>query len=262
MSPDVSQVILTLSAFLLWMAVIIGSIFWVRRKRMTRYRAEMAGLAQGLSLPFQENDLFGLAQQLQHFDLFKRERRRWFRNGKITNVIRGHAGDADVYLFDYTYVISTGKSSRIVSQTVFFANNKNWYLPDFRLKPENWWHKVQDMLGVGKDINFSESPDFSHKFRLSGEIEALIREKFGPELRQYLTDRPPAHLEGSNYYLIAYKPNKRLKADEAKAFFENCCNLTELLQKEGKQELLDLVELKPPQPMESVKLPEKDELNQ
>lgn len=255
---DILPLVLSLSTFAVAITAFVSGIFWVRQKQLARYRAEMAELAQRLGLSFQQNDLLGLVNQLQNFELFRRERSSFLRNGKVTNVLRGRVGDADVYMFDYTYVVSTGKSAHRVSQTVFFADNKNWYLPNFRLRPENWWHKVKDMLQIDKDINFHDQPDFSTKFYLSGEIESLIRDKFGPELRQYLTDRPPAHLEGSNYYLIAYKPNKRLNADEAEVFFENCCRLTELMQKEGKQELLNLVELKASVPLEAIKLPEKD----
>ncbi len=98
--------------------------------------------------------------------------------------------------------------------------------------------------GVGKDINFEDHPDFSNRFWLTGEIEDLIRQKFSPELQRFLTARPSIHLEGSNYYLIAYKPGKSLNADEAQVFFEQCCQVVKLMKEKEKTELMDLAEKK------------------
>ena len=204
----------------------------------------MEQLAQKLGLTFSGDDTFGLATQLQGFDLFERERSRWMRKGKITNVMRGLLGDTDVYLFDYSYKVSTGKSTKIVAQTVFFANDKNWFLPNFQLEPERWWHKLKTKLGLDSDINFAENPKFSEKFWLKSEFEGIVREQFTPELQGFLTEKPPAQLEGSNYYLIGYKPGKKLAPQDAQIFFQHCCEIVRLLQAKGKLELLDLAELK------------------
>ncbi len=117
-------------------AALAVGVFYLRKRWRARQTAERAQLAQELNLAFFEKDGFGLLQQLKNFDLFSRERRWMGRNGKITNVMRGKVGYTDVYLFDYAYVVSTGKSSHTVRQTVFFADDKNWFLPNFRLKPE------------------------------------------------------------------------------------------------------------------------------
>ena len=231
---------------LLGMSVLFTAIFstvfvWKSRRDAQRL-AEISTLGRDLDLSVLPKDSFGLARQLQQFDLFHRERSSWFRNGRVANILCGKVDDTDVYLFDYSYVISTGKSAHRVTQTVFFANDKNWYLPDFRLKPETWWHKVLKIAGWKTDIDFSESPDFSEKFWLTSEFDQLIRQKFTPALQNFLTERPPAHLEGSNYYLIAYKPGKALQPDAARTFFEHCCELVKMLKKDGKAELLDLAE--------------------
>lgn len=221
-----------------------AGMFWFMNKRKAHRRHELQQLAQALGLTFHDKDMFGLAAQLKAFHLFNRERgMRWARGSKVVNVMRGQVDGTDVYLFDYTYMIYTGNSAQEVRQTVFFANDKNLHLPDFRLKPENWWHKLLTKTGAGKDINFEEHPDFSRRFWLTGEIEALVREKFNPDLQDFLAARPPIHLEGSNYYLIAYKPGKALNADEAQVFFERCCQTVKLMKAEGRTELLDLAEL-------------------
>ena len=194
---------------------------------------------------FSEEDETGLIKQLNSFELFEKERNTWFRNGRITNVMRTMVGETEVYVFDYTYIISTGKTTRTISQTVFFANDKNWYLPNFILKPESWWHKIIQFFGA-KDIDIPENPEFSDAFWLDGKknMEDLIRQKFTPEVQSFLLERPPVHLEGNNYYLLAYKPGFLVKPEAIKPFFEHCVELTKLLQTEGRLELLNLAEMK------------------
>ncbi|MBK7939001.1 MAG: hypothetical protein IPJ82_18860 [Lewinellaceae bacterium] len=247
--------------FMTAMAAFIGGVIWLMRKRDAQRRAELQQLATDFDLSYSEKDGYGLVAQLRHLDLFRYSgRRRWARNGKVYNVMRGHIGETEVFLFDYSYMVHTGKSSHEVRQTVFFANDKNWYLPNFKLKPETWWHKVMAKIGAMRDINFPESPDFSRKFWLTGELEELIRKQFGPDVQELLKERPPLHLEGNNYYLIAYKPGKQLNADETRVFFEHCSRLTTLLKTKKPVELLELADLKkeaPPEALEAPEMPEK-----
>lgn len=234
-----------------------AGVIWLKRKRDAQRRIDLQQLAKDCNLSFTEKDGYGLVPQLRHLDLFRMSgRRRWSRNGKIYNVMRGHIGETEVFLFDYSYMVHTGKSAHEVRQTVFFANDKNWYLPNFRLRPETWWHKVMTKIGAMRDINFPESPDFSSKFWLTGELEDLIRKQFGADVQTLLKERPPVHLEGNNYYLIAYKPGKQLNTDEARTFFEHCSRLTELLKAKEPVDLLQLAELKKeqvpePEPLEA-----------
>jgi hypothetical protein len=235
-SDVISAMLVTSTVF----GAVFATVFAWKARRDKQRQAETESLGREIGMSAVPDHSLGLTRQLQAFDLFARERSSWFRNGRITNILRGQVEDTEVYLFDYSYVISTGKSSRRITQTVFFANDKNWYLPDFRLKPETWWHKVLDKIGWQSDINFEDTPDFSKKFWLNSEFQDLIRQQFTPAIREFLTDRPPAHIEGSNYYMIAYKPNKVLSRAAAQAFFKHCCDLVVMLKKEGKAELLDL----------------------
>jgi hypothetical protein len=229
--------------FLLLFGATFATIFAIQAKRKAQRKNEMETMANSIGASFAEKDVYGLAQQLKQFNLFRRERNRIFRNGKIDHVLRSKVGDTEVYLFDYTYVISTGKSTRRISQTVFFANDKEWFLPNFQLRPEKWWHKILSGIGVQKDINFEENPDFSEKFWLKSEFEDIVRQQFTPELQQFMLEKPPVHLEGDNYYLLAYKPGKLLDSNQALHFFDNCCALVKQLKSEGKMELLQLADV-------------------
>lgn len=254
-----ASILAPLLAAMVGMAAAAIAFTVIRARERARTRA-MEQLAQQLGLPFSKDDLFGLAKQLKDFDLFRRER-WWFpRRSRVSNILRGRVGDTEVYLFDYSYVVSSGKSSRRITQTVFFANDKNWYLPNFRLRPETWWQKIRALFDKS-DIHFPDSPEFSDEFWVTGEIESLIHKTFSPEIQQFLRERPPVHLEGNNFYLLAYKPRKTLRGEEAAAFFEHCCQLVKLLKQEGKLELLNLAELKTAasSPLEAPPLPAKEQ---
>lgn len=238
-NADILNAILVMAVMFTTIAIPVS--MW-KKRRDTHRLQEMESLGRTLNMQVLPNDTLGLAKQLQEFDLFSRERSKWFKNTGITNVLRGQVDGTDVYLFDYTYVISTGKSAQRITQTVFFANDTKLSLPAFKMRPETWWHKVMAKTGWKTDINFPESPDFSEKFWLTSEFDQMLREQFTPAIQAFLTDRPPVHIEGNNYYLVAYKPGKTLGAEASKTFFEQCCALIALLKKEGKMELLDLAE--------------------
>lgn len=230
-------------AFAFFAAAVAATAFSIRRARNRARNRDFEELARQLGLSFSAGDSFGLLKQLKDFELFRRERRWIGRGGRIQNVLHGRVGDTEVFLFDYTYIVSTGKSARRITQTVFFANNTNWFLPDFKLKPETWWRKVLAAFGQ-TDINFPESPEFSDQFWVTGEFESLIRKTFSPSVQQFLANRPPVHLEGNNYYLLAYKPRRALSAAEAAVFFRQCNELVSVLQREDdKMELLDLADI-------------------
>lgn len=232
----------------LWFAfigAIAYTIFSIKRARQNQRAREMQAAANEMGLSYEMEDTGGLLQQLKNFDLFSRFRRSVFKRGRINNVIHTTMGETDIYLFDYSYVVSTGKSSRRISQTVFFANDRNWYLPNFTLKPETLWHKIIKLFGV-KDIDFQNNPEFSEKFWVDGhdKLDDLIRQKFGPDLQHFLLSRPPLHLEGNNFYLIGYKPRALLNPAALQDFLDSCKSIVQKLKSEGKMELLDLAELK------------------
>ncbi len=236
-----------LPLFLAGLVVVLGLALVMYKSQKKDLRSqELAQTAKSLGLNFSETDKFGFTKQLQGFDLFEQEASKWGRSGKITNVMSGTTGETKVWLFDYSYLVSTGKSVVEIKQTVFFADDKKWYLPNFKLKPERWWHKMLAKLGIDDDIDFPENPDFSDRFLITGGFEDLIKKQFSPDLQQFFEERPPVHIEGENYYLVAYKPGKILTAEESRTFFEHCCQLTQLLQREEGNELLELADVKVP----------------
>jgi hypothetical protein len=157
--------------------------------------------------------------------------------------VRGRVDDdTEVFMFDYAYTVQAGNARRRIEQTVFFARNRNWFLPPFHLRPETWWHQLLERFGARTDIRLDENPEFSDRFVLDGELRDLVRDTFSPEVQQVLLERPPLHVEGNNYYLLAYKPRRKLNTEEARVFWQRCGELTQLLKREEKLELLKLAQ--------------------
>ena len=78
-----------------------------------------------------------------------------------TKVGRGNYRDHEVVIFEYTYVIHTGKSSHAITQTVVVLNNEHNF-PDLDMGSENFFDRFKEYFGA-QDIDFSSHPDFSNK---------------------------------------------------------------------------------------------------
>ena len=183
---------------------------------MARYKAnlreeEFRTCANQLSWSLKPKDEFGTINWLLDFKLFKDG-----MNKKIGPIIIKKEDDlAFTCLFDYTYTISTGKSSSTYHQTVYFRYSKQLALPHFVMVPEKWYHRVGTYFGM-QDIDFIEYPDFSHNYLLRGADEPYIRHHFNhPEMIRFFDHQDFYSLEGMNYLMILYVNNVVLPLEQA-----------------------------------------------
>lgn len=169
--------------------------------------AALRHIAYKLDLEYEPTDLWGIKAQLQDFHLF----RKGFR-GKIRHVLtrEDELMESKVHIFDYRYLISTGKSTRRIEQTVFFLESKNLGLPEFYMQPERFFHRIGELLGLTKDIDFEGYIDFSYNYRLTGEEEGYIRHSFKEEILRFFTLEKGWSMEGMGFYLVLYKKKKIL----------------------------------------------------
>ena len=101
---------------------LLNKLFGNEKQRSASYQV----LANQLNLKYEPQNEFGLIKQLSDFGLFKIG-----SSQKISNVLIEKTFDSENYLFDYQYVVSTGKSAVRFEQTVFFVNSKQLSLPQF-----------------------------------------------------------------------------------------------------------------------------------
>ncbi len=164
-------------------------------------RNEIRKVAKELNMDFYEADDFGLVAFLEDFKLFSIGRSKKIKNMLIR--VDGKEG-LDIRIFDYRYVIGSGKSTQFFNQTVFYLHSEKLGLPQFMLKPENFFHRIGKFLGMPQDINFEEYPEFSKQYYLKGEEEAAVRSTFKDDLLHFFTVEKNWTLEGRKFTLIFY----------------------------------------------------------
>lgn len=118
-------------------------------------------------------------------------------------------------LFDYSYTVSTGKSTATFRQTVYFRYSKSLALPHFIMVPEKWYHRLGNYFGM-QDIDFVEYPAFSQNYLLQGGDEDYIRYHFDhPDMIGFFDKQGFYSLEGMNYLMVLYVNNVVLPAEQA-----------------------------------------------
>lgn len=168
--------------------------------RIDRRMREYEECARALNWSFHEKDNYSVIKWLLDFQLFKKG-----HNRKICPMIMVEHDDLEfTSVFDYTYTISTGNSSRIYRQTVFFRYSKALALPHFLMVPEKWYHRLGNYFGM-QDIDFEQYPDFSGSYLIQGRDEEYIRYHFDhPDLIRFFNHQRFYSMEGMNYLLVLY----------------------------------------------------------
>ncbi len=187
---------------------------------------QMQQIAFELGMSCQAKDDWGLLKLLKDFHLFRRGGRK-----RIEHVLyrRDDMLETEVNIFDYAYTISSGKSSKTYRQTVFFVQSKKLGLPQFLMKPEHFFHKVGEWLGMVKDIDFEAFPQFSDQYWLRSEDEEYMRATVHEPFLKFFTIEKNWHLEGVNYYLILYRDNQLLTPPQIRDFYKKGMKVCEML---------------------------------
>lgn len=189
-------------------------------KKQARERAlAMQAAAQQIGFTFLGNDQTRAVSV--RTTLFRRGGGRRFRN-----IMNGSHAGFEISLFDYSYTISTGKSSSTFTQTVA-AFIQNLPLPVFDLHREGFFDRVGDVF-THNDIDFESNPEFSRRYHLSGDEKERIQELFTPALLTFLEGLSPDsgwHFEGSGLTLILYRGNQTIVADQLQPFLDETSSL-------------------------------------
>jgi len=174
---------------------------------------QLSLLANQLKMDFQPVDEWKLSNLLEDFKLF--------RSGgahKITNMLveKDDMETMDFRIFDFAYTVSTGKSSVTIRQTVLYVHSTALALPQFWMKPENIFHKLGIWLGLQRDINFEEYPEFSKQYFLKSKDEEYTRATMRDLVLRFFTIEKNWYLEGIGYMMLFYKRGVLLEAPQIK----------------------------------------------
>ncbi|MCC6725933.1 MAG: hypothetical protein IT258_15600 [Saprospiraceae bacterium] len=194
-------------------------------------RAEqLRQIAGQLGMEFCEQDDYGMIALLRDFHLMGKGGRH-----EISNILTHTSPlmEDRFHIFDYRYTISTGKSSHTYRQSVLFINSKQLAMPEMLMKPEHFFHRLGNWLGLEQDIDFEEHPEFSRNYLLQGEDEARVRRTMNhDDVIRFFTVEKDWCLESVGYFMILYQDDRLLQPHEIQFFHERGVMLFENFKEE------------------------------
>lgn len=184
------------------------------------------GFARRHNMEFRESDSFNMVRYLRTFKLGKKGNSRKIYN---ISILKESLGEFQFRLFDYRYMINTGKSTSSKDQTVFLCMSRQIGVPAFNLKVENLLHKIGQVFGY-QDIDFEMFPVFSQKFLLQGEDEDLIRHLFSEDIVHFFCDDFKLQCEANNFFFILYKEGHLVPSADLSTFWKKGEQLFQLFK--------------------------------
>ncbi|MFH1126794.1 MAG: hypothetical protein V1718_01655 [archaeon] len=207
--------------------ILAAAIIVITLRKQKKRREDLKKTAGRFGFSYSQTPDPALFSTLQSFSLFKKGFSK-----KITNVIKGDMNRIHWTVFDYSYSISTDRSSSTYNQTVACAEMKDTNLPHFTLGPESFFHKLGDIFGY-KDINFENYPVFSKRYLLKGPDEKSVRDIFTPETLSYFESRAkPVNFEADGSRMIIYDYSKTIAPENIHAFIDESSRIAGLFKKD------------------------------
>ena len=142
-------------------------------------------------------------ERTEEFSLFNKGHSR-----KIHNVMTTEADSLRLTMFDYRYTVGGGQNSQTHRQTVVAFESDALELPAFSLRPEGFFNRIGAALGM-QDIDFTEHPEFSQSFVLSGLDEAAVREFFDQKLLDLFAKDKKVCLQSTKGAFVFFHKGRR-----------------------------------------------------
>ena len=147
--------------------------------------------------------------------------------GEIRNMLHSVSEQLEVGILGYRYTTAGRGGSRTNSPppySVIYFRSPELNLPQFALRPENFFHKMGSWDSLGyQDIDFESDRtgvEFSKKYLLQGKDEQKVRELFATEVLGFFEGQDGISTEGGGDQLIFYRLGKRIKPEDVRPFME------------------------------------------
>lgn len=211
MSDIAKTVIIAIGLGLALVLVGLNSVFAMLRQRRLRTDA-LRCIARQIDWEFDGDGLTTATNRLAGFHIGSIGGLKVVRN-LMCGVSEGIA----VKVFDFEYVVGSGKFSQTVYQTVIELPRAGDLKPNFFLHPLLAWSN-RTLLDEYRDIGFEQHPVFSLRYQVSGNDEAAVRELFTPNVLEFFAHQNRVFVEGKNECLIYYCEGIEVKPEEIQAF--------------------------------------------
>lgn len=219
---DFLPVLAPILFFAVFTSIALIVFFYNRKKERERTEA-MRAVANFLQWNFVEVAPWNMIANLDCFTLFNQGHSK-----QIKNFMYGEANGVKAAMFDYIYVIGSGKNRTTHFQTVTYLEPANLRAPYFSLRPEGFFTKIMTAFGY-QDIDFGQRPEFSKKYLLRGEDEMAIRQAFNDQLLSFFETYQGTSVDGGNNQLFVFHANYRCQPQEAQNQLALALNILNLL---------------------------------
>lgn len=205
-------------------AIFIFAAFYAAEYAKNKRREGVAAFASDLSLEYRSlsfpEDL-GITVPFHLFSLG--------RSQEINNIVVADTQDTVAVMFDYKYVVGSGKNSATHRLSVVFFSSKLLNTPEFTMRPERWFHRLGQVFGI-TDIDFQSHPIFSSQFLLQASDENALRSWMSMNRLTALEKYKDICIESMGSECLVYKttliPPRNLRAwlEESFAIFSILSN--------------------------------------
>lgn len=199
-------------SILVLIIVLIVVVRRVQRKRAQERTQGLQGVATLLGWQFVPATAMNWLPNLEQFTLFSEGHSK-----TITNAMYGETDGVKSALFDYEYVVGSGKNRTIYRQSVVYFESRDLSLPFFSLRPENAIYKIMSAFGY-QDIDFGNRPEFSKRYLLRGPDEPAVRNAFNDAAFAFYETNPGTCTDGGGNQLFVFRYARRVAPLEARAF--------------------------------------------
>lgn len=204
-------VALSLIIFVLFIGLAVFLIIYNNKKEKERTQAMQATAAQ-LGWQFAPVAPWNMIPWLDRFALFSQGHSK-----QIKNFMYGEAEGVKAAVFDYVYVVGSGKNRTTYFQSVVYLEPQDVTLPVFSLRPEGLIQKMLSAFGY-QDIDFGQRPEFSRQYILRGQDEAAIRTAFGDRLLDFYEGYPGTCTDAGGSQLFVFRSGYRFQPQEVQSF--------------------------------------------
>lgn len=188
----------------------IALLVTLYQKKKERERTEaMRAVANFLKWNFVDLAPWNMIPNLDSFALFNHGHSK-----QIKNFMYGEANGVKAALFDYIYVVGSGRNRTTHFQSVVYLEPGNLRAPYFSLRPEGFFTKIMTAFGY-QDIDFGQRPEFSKRYLLRGQDEMAIRQAFNDQLLSFFETYQGTSVDAGNNQLFVFRADFRCPAEEA-----------------------------------------------
>jgi MFS superfamily sulfate permease-like transporter len=144
------------------------------------------------------------------------------------NLLSKYTDFGKVEISDITLTEGARMAQEDTKITVVHVSDLDRSIPDFALEPEGLFTKFSEIT-FGKDIDFSDHPEFSRRYYLRSDDEASARKLFDERILGFLEQHAGMHIESHRSKLLIYKRRALLDADDIHEVLQFVAAFTETL---------------------------------